>query len=219
MHDDKYINLKNKLKDIFNIKLVESPEEYKGEHEAPDKDNGSPFSNVIGTYPADFYSGVGLRYYASGDNESEEYFKVKDAYKRPNLPIWIYRAIPKDLKVEINKGDWVTTSKKYAVEHGKDNLNNKYKILKKKVYARDLFTVGDSILEWGYDPQPIDNEEVKKTNVRRKIKDLTRMINGEIIIMTNKNPGDLYYGKSKDELELILKDFLEANKDLDYKIF
>lgn len=54
---------------------------------------------------------------------------------------------------KINKGDWVTISKGYAKQHGRDNLKNKYKIISKTVRAKDLFTDGNDINEWGYDPQ------------------------------------------------------------------
>ena len=57
-------------------------------------------------------------------------------------------------KIIINRGDWVTTVRKYAVEHGEGTLLGNYKILKKTVYARDVFTDGNSIFEFGYDPQP-----------------------------------------------------------------
>jgi len=57
-----------------------------------------------------------------------------------------------DPKLKINKGDWVTISRKYAVQHGKSALNGKYKILVKTVRAKDLYTDGNSIHEWGYDP-------------------------------------------------------------------
>lgn len=51
---------------------------------------------------------------------------------------------------EINPGDWVTISRKYAKEHGQAHLRNKYKILSKKVKASQIFTSGDSLAEWGY---------------------------------------------------------------------
>lgn len=57
-------------------------------------------------------------------------------------------------EVGINTGDWVTPVRAYAVDHGKSALNGKYKILSKVVAAKDIFTNGDSALEWGYDPQP-----------------------------------------------------------------
>jgi len=52
----------------------------------------------------------------------------------------------------INKGDWVTINKVYAIEHGRSNLNSNYKILTKTVPASTLFTEANSIHEWGYDP-------------------------------------------------------------------
>lgn len=52
--------------------------------------------------------------------------------------------------IKINSGDWVTINKRYAIEHGRDNLNGKYKIVTKTVPARTLYTDGNSIHEWGY---------------------------------------------------------------------
>ena len=52
---------------------------------------------------------------------------------------------------KINSGDWVTINKEYAIEHGKSNLRNKYKIIQKTVLASQLYTDGNSIHEWGYD--------------------------------------------------------------------
>lgn len=57
----------------------------------------------------------------------------------------------KQKPLTINKGDWVTINKEYAKEHG-ENLLKDYKILSKTVKAKDIFTEGDSIQEWGYDP-------------------------------------------------------------------
>ncbi len=53
-------------------------------------------------------------------------------------------------KTSINDGDWITTVKQYAIEHGKDNLKNKYKILSKTVRANQIYGNGDSPLEFGY---------------------------------------------------------------------
>jgi len=57
-------------------------------------------------------------------------------------------------KIKINRGDWVTTSKSYAKEHGESHLGGKgkYKILSAHVPASHLYTDGNSIHEWGYDP-------------------------------------------------------------------
>lgn len=53
---------------------------------------------------------------------------------------------------DINPGDWVTIYRPYAVEHGESSLRGEYKVLSKTVYAKDLYTDGNSIYEWGWDP-------------------------------------------------------------------
>lgn len=53
-------------------------------------------------------------------------------------------------KLAINSGDWITINLEYAKSHGKNNLNNKYKIITKTVKAKNLYTDGNSIHEWGY---------------------------------------------------------------------
>lgn len=53
-------------------------------------------------------------------------------------------------KLKINNGDWVTINRKYASDHGKSNLGNNFKIVSKTVKAKQLFTDGNSIHEWGY---------------------------------------------------------------------
>ena len=50
----------------------------------------------------------------------------------------------------INIGDWVTISRKYAVDHGHRSLKGEFKIISKAVKAKELYTNGDSIHEWGY---------------------------------------------------------------------
>lgn len=56
----------------------------------------------------------------------------------------------KTKSVKIEPNNWVTISKSYAVEHGKDNLGGKYKIVTKTVPAKNLYTDGNDINEWGY---------------------------------------------------------------------
>lgn len=58
----------------------------------------------------------------------------------------------KQPKITINPGDWVSITREYAKEHGDSNLNRNYKILTKTVKAKDLYTHGDSIHEWGWNP-------------------------------------------------------------------
>jgi len=55
-----------------------------------------------------------------------------------------------DNKAKINSGDWVTINPAYVKEHGQNNLNGKFRVLTKTVNASQLFTDGNSIHEWGY---------------------------------------------------------------------
>jgi hypothetical protein len=52
----------------------------------------------------------------------------------------------------INPGDWVSIYRPYVVEHGRGALGGKYVVLSKTVPARELYTDGNSIYEWGWDP-------------------------------------------------------------------
>jgi hypothetical protein len=52
-------------------------------------------------------------------------------------------------KISINDGDWITINPEYAKEHGKNNIGD-YIILTKTVKAKNLYTDGNSIHEFGY---------------------------------------------------------------------
>ncbi len=54
--------------------------------------------------------------------------------------------------MDIAPGDWVTINKAYADMHGQ-GLDGGYRVVKKMVPARTLYTNGDSIHEWGFDPE------------------------------------------------------------------
>ncbi len=128
-----------------------------GAHTPAGPDSGSPAFDVTmnGTYPDDFYGINGLRYYGTGYDalDAETYSTLSRLANRPNALVTVYRAVEKDAKGKINPGDWVTTSRAYAKEHGQGALNNNFKIVKSTVKARDIWTAGDSMLEWGYHPQ------------------------------------------------------------------
>lgn len=141
-------------------------------HEAPTRgDAAAPLHNVTGIYPDDIYSSMAARYYGHyGDARDYEAISVIQAYRgKPNKAITVYRAIPSDVKGNaLNVGDWVTTVRAYAKEHGEATLQGEYRIVKKMVYARDLFTDGNSIYEWGYDPQPVDQAALADLRARQK---------------------------------------------------
>jgi hypothetical protein len=135
---------------------MSSTSDYRGQHGAPDHIGGAPLHDLTGNevYPKDVYS-YGQRYYGIGDGSDSRAWDLAFAtHNRPRRPVTIYRAIPKSLpkSTKINPGDWVTPSRAYAAQHGRSALNGSYRIISKTVKAGQLFTAGDSILEWGYDP-------------------------------------------------------------------
>lgn len=159
--------------------FIREQEDYKGQHQAPGPDDGSPMHDVTknGTYPKDFYSHNGFEYYSNhGErHDSAAHYAVVDRQGKPNKHIEIYRAVPKNVPrgTKINKGDWVTHTRAYAHEHGQSNLGGKgnYKIIKKTVRANELFTDGNSIHEWGYHPQPRDADYDKAVREKRAAKE------------------------------------------------
>jgi len=131
--------------------------DYSGEHKAPQRNYGAPLDNLKGVYPDDVYGPNAAQYYghSSGDATDKAAARIIQATKgKPDAPVKVFRAIPKSIQSnEINPGDWITTIKSYAVDHGEGPLGGDYKILEKTVPAGDLYTNGDSIFEFGYDPK------------------------------------------------------------------
>jgi hypothetical protein len=156
----------NNPRNVQNIAPQTTSETYQGQHQAPTAGSGKPLFDLTDIYPEDFYSAKGVQYYGVGNpNDARVISQLQGLRNRPNDAVWMYRAVPKDAPSAINKGDWVTIDRQYAKEHGESALNNEYKIIKRKVYARDLFTNGDSPYEMGYDPQP----KVSRRNVLEKV--------------------------------------------------
>lgn len=158
-------------------------DDYRAEHSAPMKSSGAPAHDVTGGgnfYPSDVYGPNGLRYYGTGEDrmDAEAYAQIRRVQGRPNNYVTIYRAVPKSVKGSIRAGDWVTTVRAYAVEHGRGSLNGDYKIQKKLVRANEIFTNGDSWLEWGYDPQPLDQEYERAKRARLAAKNSTSVESG-----------------------------------------
>jgi len=128
--------------------------DYRGSHTAPDRESGVPLHDLTANdnivYPDDVYSSNGIRYYGSGDATDRLNFSIIQKFRgKPNGKVTIYRAVPPNVD-KINPGDWVTITSKYARDHmeGEDG----WKILKMTVPAKDIYTNGDSLDEWGYDP-------------------------------------------------------------------
>jgi hypothetical protein len=193
------------------LKLIEQ-DSYKGEHEAPTPESGAPLFDLTknGIYPEDFYQGKDHQYVYS-DEDKSVLTTILNFHKKPNKTIKIYRAIPSGLKATIEIGNWVSITRSYAKEHGESNLKNDYRIISKIVYARDIFTDGDSLSEWGYYPQPrIQRSEKEEIERRIRVKEkfiqmFQRALKGEKVIGINKIQGDPYLNTNDGILDEIKK--------------
>lgn len=129
---------------------------YRGTHQAPmsDSDAAAPAYALDRIYPDDVYSSRAAQYYGHGQDPAQDAAVTRSLQAlrgRPDAPVTVFRAVPKDAPAGINHGDWVTPNKAYAVEHGEGALNGDYKVLFDRVPAKSLFTNADSIYEFGLD--------------------------------------------------------------------
>jgi len=128
--------------------------DYRGSHSAPNAEfYGATLDDLTKIMPADVYSQEGKRLYGLGDRlvDSEWRIAALKTRGKPDAEIEVYRAVPKGVK-DINSGDWVTTSKTYASQHGENTLDGDYEIIKKKVKAKTLSSEGYPY-EFGYNQQ------------------------------------------------------------------
>ena len=132
---------------------------YRGVHQAPSADYGAPMHDVagpVGMFPDDFYTDKGRQWYGSGYGRLDigTHSMLRSIRHKPDSLVHVYRAVPSHAKsAAISAGDWVTPTKEYAIQHGESNLQGQYRIISKKVPAKHLWTDGNSIHEWGYDPR------------------------------------------------------------------
>tara|TARA_R110000851_G_scaffold11103_1_gene39424 strand:- start:1458 stop:2723 length:1266 start_codon:yes stop_codon:yes gene_type:complete len=166
------------------IKKNEIDTSYRVQHQAKGPMDENPIrldnltKNVNGEqagYPDDFYTTKGKQIYAPGprfkDDEygianNESYNIITKAKNNPDREVSIYRAVPdKDNITNINEGDFVTLSKKYAELHGVSGYgpkgNDAGKILEMKVKVKDLYWDGNDVNEFGYFPNN-SNKDLKE---------------------------------------------------------
>ncbi len=124
---------------------------YRGSHVAPNAERyGATLDNLGGIMPADVYSSKGISRYGINDPaiDREWFAAAYRAKNNPNYETTVWRAVPKGVK-DINSGDWVTTSKTYAKNHGENTLNGEYDLISSKVKANTLTSEGYPY-EFGY---------------------------------------------------------------------
>lgn len=91
-----------------------------------------------------------------GGTVPENLSAIRRSKDSPDTKVKIYRAMPRQGRggYMINPGDWVTTNREYAVLHGlggeEDGRN--MPVVQATVPAKHLYSDGNSLEEWGYDP-------------------------------------------------------------------
>lgn len=155
------------------------------------------------------------------DYNLESLNALKKVRKKPDAEIMIYRATPGN---EINFGDWVTPSKKYAELHNNSQLDGKGNILKLKVKAKDILWGGDDINEFGYFP---DNNKYSQNNknwqeyleknfntvgTRTNLKDIKLPIDKDIMQQNKIN--STVVNQEVAENNISRKSIIEKNREL-----
>ena len=117
-------------------------------------------------YPDDFYTSEGQRIYAQGARNAndeygmantESYNIIKSVKGNPDAEVTIYRGVPDEESItDINPGDFVTLSKKYAELHAASGYGRSGdeagKIISKKVKVKDIYWDQNDVNEFGYFP-------------------------------------------------------------------
>lgn len=139
------------------LNYTRRPDAYSGDHTAPLRDGDNAPSHELGAiYPDDIYSPKAVQYYGTGDDAMDRATMgiIQGLRDNPGASVPIYRAVPSGVE-DINAGDWVSVNKQYAVDHGESYLGEGYNVLEESVRADDLFTDGNSIHEFGWDPAQV----------------------------------------------------------------
>jgi len=129
-------------------------------------------------YPKDFYSEKGKRIYAPGQSfkndeygiaNHESYNIINSVRGNPESEVIIYRAVPNSEDItEINSGDFITISKRYADLHaaggyGRDGTD-KGKVLEKTVKVKEIYWDQNDVNEFGYFPKEESTNISKQTD-------------------------------------------------------
>lgn len=133
-------------------KLI-ATEDYRLTHKAPGK-AGAPLHDltVNDVYPKDVYQTL-HQYKDHNPGDDYSLAAIRKYKGKPDASVMIYRAVPKGVTT-INPGDFVTLAKEYAKNHAyklEDDGSNGV-VIKMTVKANQLYTDGNSINEWGYNP-------------------------------------------------------------------
>jgi hypothetical protein len=131
------------------------PEDFQMRHRPPmDLESGAPLSRLYDIYPEDVYTQP--RVYASTPEELDVAPIARRVRDRGDEIVDVFRATPRWVS-DINPGEWVTPSYRYALRHADliRRPDNPTVILAGKAPARNLLTEANSLAEFGLIGEPI----------------------------------------------------------------
>lgn len=123
-----------------------SVKSYKMSHRPSESGSGFDLTDK-GLMPKDFYTNPEQYIFGNKEASQESVRAIMKIKGKPNAEVIVYRASPKN---KLNKGDWISLSKKYAEGESK---TEGVKVYSFKVKAKDIQFAGDDINEFGYFPK------------------------------------------------------------------
>lgn len=182
---------------------------YRDSHLAPVGGSGAPLHALddlsAGIYGSDIYSPEAIRNYGTIPEDAGVLDIARQYRNDPDDMVSIYRAVPNDLgDVTINPGDWISLSEDYARLHGNSRFGDNYNVISSQVPAREVYTSGDSLQEWGWgpsgyahqlpDPSPrpsatVPHQSKKNSNISSLVWDVPEMANNRQALAAIKDSG------------------------------
>jgi hypothetical protein len=108
----------------------------------------------------DFYTNPQYYFFSKDGTYQESLNALLKIRNKPEAEVTVYRATPRK---ELNDGDWITLSKKYAIQESQSENSPVYAF---KVKAKDIQFAGDDINEFGY--FPVKGSQVKSVTQIKK---------------------------------------------------
>lgn len=112
-------NIVDRVMSKVEARAIVASNDYRMSHQAPGRDSGSPLHDLKDTYPEDFYSPQGARYYGDGQPYDQESWRILVGLKgKPNAKVRIYRAVPYEPSTD-EKIEELEKALKYHLKYGK----------------------------------------------------------------------------------------------------
>lgn len=172
----RYKQLREEIKNFGKkpVRTTEQKPDYGMSHRPS---NGAPSTNLSKLAGEDIYNNP--HYFGDMNDPAtgESIDVIKKIRNNPDAEVTIYRASPKN---ELNNGDWVTFSKKYAQQEAK---TEGVPVNSFKVKAKEVGWAGDSLNEFGYFPKskPL-YETAPKVQLKKTVAQMQKQLETEPLI-------------------------------------